>query len=401
MNRRSNDDPVQEEDVRQASSSRRAWLRSALAASLAAGWTNAPGLRRVLADDDATRLIVRSRRPLDLETPVAAFSEWRTPNDVFFVRSHFGEPVTDAATWELEIGGLLERPVRLRLEDLKREHQVTVPAVLQCSGNGRAFYEPRVPGVGWERGAVGNAEWTGLRLGDLLQRAGISPEARHIHLLGADAPPSPKTPTYLRSIPREKALDPSTLVAIAMNSAPLPHLHGGPMRLAVPGWSGNHWIKWLRRIEARRDEAPGFYQQTGYRLPRSPQPPGADIKPSELVPVTSLNVKSLIASPASGSRLKPGRHEVRGVAWTGGNAHVTRVEVAIGPKGRWQAAELLDKGLPYTWRRWRFTWPAEPGRHQLRVRATDSLNQAQPDRTPWNRSGYLWNGVDEVWCEIL
>lgn len=381
--------------------SRRAWLRSTLAGSVAAGWLGFSDLSRSLAGAETGRLIVRSRRPLDLETPVDVFDQWRTPNELFFVRTHFGEPASEAVAGQLEVGGLVKHAFRLTLDELRRERQISVPAVLQCSGNGRAFYEPRVPGVGWGRGAVGNAEWGGVRLIDLLERAGLSSEAEHIHFLGADAPPSPRTPAYLRSLPREKALDPHTLVALTMNGEPLPYLHGGPMRLVVPGWSGNHWMKWLQRIEASRQEAPGSYQQSSYRMTRTPRPPGADIKPSELIPVTTLNVKSLIASPSSGARLKAGRQEVRGVAWTGGEAHVTQVEIALGPENRWQPAELLDDDLPYTWRRWRFAWTADrPGRRTIRVRATDSANQTQPERPPWNRSGYLWNGIDEVWCEI-
>src|SRR5207237_603247 len=147
------------------------------------------------------------------------------------------------------------------------------------------------------------AKWSGVRLTDLLDKVGVGPEARHVHLLGADAPPSPKTPAFLRSIPLERALDPGTLLATHMNGEPLPVLHGGPIRLVVPGWTGNHWIKWLRGITVSRDEAPGFYMQTGYRIPRVPAPPDAVLKPGDLVPVTTLNVKSLITQPGAGSVL--------------------------------------------------------------------------------------------------
>jgi DMSO/TMAO reductase YedYZ molybdopterin-dependent catalytic subunit len=272
-----------------------------------------------------------------------------------------------------------------------------LPAVLQCAGNGRAFFRPTIPGVGWERGAVGNALWGGVRLRDLLEVCGVRDGSRHVHLLGADGPPAPRTPAYLRSIPLERARDPKTLVATHMNGEPLPLLHGGPLRLVVPGWTGNHWIKWLRRIVVAPDEAPGFYQQTAYRMPRTPAPPGAVLDPKELLPVTWLNVKSLIARPAPGARLRPGRVEVVGVAWTGQGV-VEGVEVGI--DGGWRPAEFTSGPLEGTWRTWRYVWSAEPGRHVLAARAWDSLGQSQPETTPWNRSGYLWNSIERVACEV-
>jgi DMSO/TMAO reductase YedYZ molybdopterin-dependent catalytic subunit len=186
-----------------------------------------------------------------------------------------------------------------------------------------------------------------------------------------------------------------------MNGEPLPLLHGGPLRLIVPGWGGNHWIKWLRAIHVSREESPGFYQQTGYKMPKVPTPPGVDLKPTDVVPLTTMPVKSLIARPMEGARLKPGHHEIRGVAWTG-VGHVTRVEVAIGADGPWKAATLLNDERPGTWRLWRLTWDApRPGRYQIRARATDSAGEVQPETTHWNRSGYLWNGIDTVDCEVL
>jgi DMSO/TMAO reductase YedYZ molybdopterin-dependent catalytic subunit len=233
-------------------------------------------------------LILRSSRPLDLESPASALDHWLTPNNLFFVRSHFGAPAVGREPWKLELGGMVERAATLSLDELSRGHEVvTVPAVLQCSGNGRGYFRPRVTGVPWERGAVGHAEWSGVRLADVLERAGIKPGAGHVHLLGADGPPSPKTPAFFRSIPLTRALDPSTILATRMNGEPLPLLHGGPVRLAVPGWSGNHWLKWLRVITVSRDEAPGFFMQTGYRMPKVPAPPGAVLKPSDLEPFTT------------------------------------------------------------------------------------------------------------------
>jgi len=384
-----------------SSSSRRDVLRAGLV-GLGFG-SGGLGRLAVRGDDLAAQagLIVRSSMPLDAETPVEAFDRFLTPNDLFFVRSHFGPPATTLAPWKLEIDGLVNHPISLSLDGLRsRFENVTLPAVLQCSGNGRAYYKPTIAGVGWDRGAVGNAEWSGVRLSDILTRAGIKPEAAHVQLGGADLPPNPKTPAFFRSIPLTRALHSGTIVATHMNGEPLPRLHGGPIRLVVPGWAGNHWIKWLRQVTVSRDEAPGFYMQTGYRIPKVPTPPEVTLKPADLVPVTTLNVKSLIARPLEGAVLPAGRVEVRGVAWTG-DGTVEKVEVAAGPDAPWQLARLEGPPRAGTWTTWIFAWEAPPGVHTLRARATDTLGQTQGETTPWNRSGYLWNGIDRVTCEVI
>ncbi len=253
--------------------------------------------------------------------------------------------------------------------------------------------------MGWERGAVGNAEWSGVRLKDLLEAAGLRPDAAHVHLLGSDAPPNPKTPAFLRSLPLDRALDPNTIVARRMNSEPLPRLHGGPLRLIVPGWTGNHWLKWLRFLTVANEEAPGFYQQTGYRHPEGSRAarhdgqagrPGAGDDDERQV----THRPSRREAPSS----RRGPVEVRGIAWTG-TGLVRHVEVSV-DGGPWRLAELEGPEHEGSWRLWTFAWQAKPGQHTLRVRATDSSNQTQPETPPWNKSGYLWNGIDEVHCEV-
>jgi len=379
--------------------SRRDFLQRAVVGPAIPWLAGLPGARGADAPAEPG-LIVRSTLPLDAETPVEVFEHFLTPNRLFFVRSHFGPPAVGlAAPWRLEVDGMVDRPLSLGLDDLAGLDRVTLPAVLQCSGNGRAFYSPTIPGVGWARGAVGNAEWSGVRLADVLTRAGLKPDVAHVQLHGADAPPNPKTPAFFRSIPLARALDAGTILATSMNGEPLPRLHGGPIRLVVPGWAGNHWIKWLRKVTLARDEAPGFYMQTGYKMPKVPTPPGVDPKPADLVPVTTLNVKSLIARPLDGATLPAGKVEVKGVAWTG-DGIVTKVEVLTGPEASWAPATLLGDARPGTWRSWTFTWEATPGRHTLRARAADSRGEVQPEATAWNKSGYLWNGIDHVTCEV-
>lgn len=373
--------------------------RDFLHRSLALGAAGALLPPASIALGDEPKLIVRSRMPLDAETPVEVFEREFTPNRLFFVRSHFGAPAVGLTDrWTLAVEGGVTKGLSLGLDDLARFEQVTIPAVLQCSGNGRSLHSPTVPGVGWGRGAAGNAEWAGVRLAEVLGRAGIKPGMGHVHLHPADGPPMPKTPAYLRSIPIARALDPSTLLVTRMNGEPLPILHGGPVRLAVPGWSGNHWVKWLRRLVVAPDEAPGPFQRTSYKMPIRPMPPGVDPKPDEVASLTVMNVKSLIAGPANGSVLKPGRNEAIGVAWTGGDAVVTRVEVSVG--GRWREATLESPARPYAWRRWRLGFDAGPGPVTLLARATDSAGATQPESPPWNKSGYLWNGYDRVTCEV-
>lgn len=377
---------------------RRGWMKAALSAGAIASWSSSVRARDE-EEAGASKLIVRNRRPLDAETPVEAFKQWRTPNDQFFVRSHFGPPATGIHPWRLNVAGLVERPQDLGLDDLRRLEQVTLPAVLQCSGNGRAFFTPIVPGAAWERGAVGNAEWTGVRLRDVLDRAGLKAGAAHLHMIGTDGPPNPKTPAFLRSLPIEKALDPHTLIALTMNGEPLPVLHGGPARLVVPGWTGNHWLKWLRLLTVSETEAPGEFMQSAYRLPRASLPEGVTPKPEDMVPLTAMNVKSLIVGPSPSARLKPGRTEVHGVAWTG-EGRITRVDVQIDGQP-WTRATLEGPDHRFAWRSWRLPWTAEPGRHVVRSRATDSNGQTQAETTPWNKSGYLWNTIDQVECEVI
>jgi len=349
--------------------------------------------------DDRPQLIVKGDSPLNAETPANLFTSYLTPVDRFFVRSHLGPPNAEAGDRGLSIGGLVRLRLPVELADVRRLERVTLPALLQCSGNGRASFKPVVPGVGWERGAVGNAEWTGARLKEILERAGIDPRAKHVHFLGADGPPNPKTPSYLRSLPIERAMDPATLVAYEMNGQPLSRLHGAPLRLVVPGWTGNHWMKWLREITVSTEEAPGFYQRTGYKMPKVPVLPGVTVKPEDMVSLTWLNVKSMITAPDPASPLGPGGITVSGFAWTG-KGRIEKVEVSV-DDGEWRTAQLHGPDHEGAWRMWRIPLKVEPGKHRVRARATDSSGAVQPDTTPWNKSGYLWNGIESVSFEVI
>lgn len=348
--------------------------------------------------------IVRVARPFDAETKVREFTSWLTPNDRFFVRSHFGPPSgeqIDPAAWRLQIGGLVERTLSLSLDDLKQLPEITVTAVLQCSGNGRAFYRPRAPGVQWERGAVGNARWTGVRLADVLKRAGVQPSARHIQMQGADRPVSTQVPLFIRSIPIEKALHPDTLLAYRMNSEPLPLLHGAPLRVITPGWMGDACLKWLTTITVSAEEAKGFYMETAYRYPVRPVEPGTAVSPREMKPVEAMVVKSLIVEPVQGAIVGRSPIIISGVAWTGEEGRIALVDVSTDDGRTWQPARLIGDDLPYTWRQWQFVWqPKATGPAAILCRATDDRGQTQPMASPWNPGGFLWNGVDRVQIDV-
>ena len=342
------------------------------------------------------QLIVRSSRPQDLETQVSAFTKDFTPNDVFFVRSHFGPPQMDLSSWRLTLEGAVEKPLSLTLPELRRIGNTAKPSVLQCAGNGRALFRPRVAGAQWEKGALGQALWRGVKLSDLLERAGLKPEAKFVTFIPGDHPMAASVPRFLRSIPLEKAqLD--VLLAWEMNGAQLPLLHGAPLRAVVPGWAGDHWIKWLRGIHVSEREDPGFYMQTAYKFPTSPLAPGE--KPKEMKTLTVFPVKSLIARPVAGATLAAGTQVVQGVAF-GGTGPIARLEVSLDGGQTWQEAKLDRMPEPGAWQRWRFSWKAMPGSYVLRSRATDSAGETQPREPRWNPGGYLYNAWDEVRCEV-
>ncbi|PYQ67614.1 MAG: hypothetical protein DMF54_03850 [Acidobacteria bacterium] len=240
------------------------------------------------------RLLQMNAYAPDAETPLDLLTTYITPNDLFFVRHHWNATPPDSRTWKLTVDGEVAQPLELSLADLKRFPRTTATCVLQCAGNGRSLYTPPVPGVQWNSGAVGNARWAGARVRDLLAKAGVKGTAKHLHTAGTDDPPG-KTPPFHRSLELEKALE-DAIVAWEMNGEPLPPLHGSPARLVVPGWAGDHWMKWLSKLSPRPDPEKGFYMDVGYRYPAKPGEPGVTFKPEEMRPITELFVKSNITA---------------------------------------------------------------------------------------------------------
>jgi sulfite oxidase len=377
---------------------RREFLGKSGLAALA-GLVGGRTMASALVSSPSHSLLVQSLRPENLATPTEWFDRLLIPNDVFFVRSHFGAPAI-LRNPRLRVEGLVGKTLDLGTSDLEALPQATVTSVLQCAGNGRALQDPRVPGVQWVHGAMGQATWTGVRLRDLLERAAVAKDAAHIGIRGADLPPKPSVPAFHRSIPVERALDPDSLVALRMNGEPLPHAHGGPFRLVLPGWSGNHWMKWLASITAQRQEESGFYMQTAYRLPRAPVTPGAAVPPEETKPVTIFPVKSVIARPAQGSRQPRGRQEVVGVAFSG-EAPLRKVEVSLDGGRSWSKAKLEGAPGVGRWQVFRFHFDSPAGRARATARASDARGSVQPEHATWNPSGYFWNGWHSVEWEVL
>jgi sulfite oxidase len=367
---------------------RRTFLRGAALLPLAA--------RDLIAAPQRYLLQMNGYAP-NAETPLELLTSYITPNDLFFVRSHWVPHTPDPKTWKLTIDGEVDKPMSLTLSDLKKMPKADATCVLMCAGNGRALHQPPVPGVQWNYGAVGNAKWSGVRLRDVLERAGVRGSAKHLHLFGSDDPPQ-KVPPFHRSIEMQKALD-DAILAWQMNGEPLPVAHGAPLRLVVPGWAGDHWMKWLMRLSPQQEPATGFYMDTAYRWPNTPGEPGVAFKPEEMHPVTELAVKSNITTaPKSVRAGEP--QTIRGFAFSGA-PDIAKVEVSDDDGATWSEAKLDARHDPHAWRLWSYRWtPRAKGKATLLARATDSRGATQPRVSVWNQSGYLYNGWQPVEVEV-
>ena len=340
-------------------------------------------------------MIVRSTRFFDLETPVEYFDRWLTPVPHFFVRNHMHEPSElSAETWRLTIGGEVENPLTLTLPELSKLESHSVVNTLECAGNGRSLYRPQVPGVQWGKGAVGTARFSGPRMRDVLERAGVKSSGKHVMFRGLDEVPG-KVPPFIRSIPIEKALDSDTLIATHMNGAPLTKHHGLPARALAPGWIGAASCKWLTEIKILDSEFVGNFMSPGYRFPNQPVKPGDAVKPEDTHPLTSLNVKSAIVGPLDKANAKAGRIPIHGVAWAG-EADVVKVEISIDGGTSWTPASLGHEQARYAWHLWSYEWNAKAGDYTILSRASDSQGRIQPATPAWNPSGYLYNAFDQV-----
>jgi DMSO/TMAO reductase YedYZ molybdopterin-dependent catalytic subunit len=341
-------------------------------------------------------MILHNDRPEDLETPLQYFDSWLTPIDAFFVRQHIPRPAPiDPEAYRLTVNGMVSQPLKLTLAALRSLPQYTVPATIECTGNGRGFYTPKVPGIQWMRGAIGNAEWRGPRVGDVLKMAGAGSSAAYLETDGADTGMA-STPDFVRSLPMAKAVHPATILALTMNGQPIPEIHGFPVRLIVPGWDGTSSVKWVIRISATSQPNHGFFMNPAYRYPKYSLPPGSHPKPAELEVIEAMPVKSCITRPQDQSKFPLGPLTIRGFAWAGEQS-IERVEVSTDGGSRWRDARLSNPKLPFAWRLWQIDWrPSDPGYYTILSRATDSAGRVQPFVAAWNPSGYLYNAIDRI-----
>jgi DMSO/TMAO reductase YedYZ molybdopterin-dependent catalytic subunit len=346
-------------------------------------------------------LLQRTRPPL-LETPFEVFDQGVfTPNERFYVRWHLANiPGTvDPATFRLKVRGHVQQPVSLALDDLVREFKpFEIAAVNQCSGNSRGFFSPRVAGGQWANGAMGNARWSGVRLKDVLDRAGVRAGALQVRFNGLDTGVLPQTPDFMKSLAVDHARDGEVMIAYAMNGAPLPLLNGFPLRLVVPGWYATYWVKMLDDIEVLDKPDDNFWTTKAYLIPDTPF---ADVAPGQkgvkMVPINRMLPRSFFTSLQDGAVLKAGQTtSVRGIAF-GGDTGVAKVLFSADAGDRWQETRLGPDHGKYGFRQWAAPLRlASPGPHKLMIKAINAAGAAQPDKANWNGAGFMRNVIESV-----
>ena len=348
-------------------------------------------------------LLRLTTRPPQLETPFAAFNEGvLTANDAFFVRYHLTlspPPMSDlgADTFRVAIQGRVNRELSFSVAQLQKDFvPVEVVAVNQCSGNSRGFFIPRVPGGQSGNGNMGNARWKGVRLRDVLNKAGVAEGGRQVLFDGLDRPLMPTTPDFIKALEIDHALNGEVLLAWEMNGEPLPWLNGFPLRLVVPGYYGTYWVKHVHAITVVDAEFEGFWMKPAYRIPDTP---GGCIEPGttprRTIPIHRFNVRSFITSVLDGARVKRGREMlVRGIAFDGGHG-ITQVLFSSDGGRTWAEAKLGKDHGNYSFREWTIAFtPGKPGQHALKCKATNRLGESQPLEPLWNPSGYMRNVVE-------
>ena len=350
-------------------------------------------------------LILRTDRPPQLETPLSYFREDLTPNEAFYVRWHLeGIPTSvDLGTFRLKISGHVQRPLSLSIAELRNQFEtVSLLAVNQCSGNSRSFFAPRVPGGQWKNGAMGNGRWTGVRLRDLLDRAGIKAGAIDVAFSGLDRAAMAGTPNFVKALDTDHARDGEVMVAYQMNGTDLPMLNGFPLRLVVPGWYATYWVKALNHIQVLPQKFHGFWMDKAYRIPTAPDGnESPEHVAAETTPINRMSLRSLFVRPEPGEKIAvKAPFEIQGLAFDSGIG-IERVDVSTDAGANWRAARLDPELGKYSWRRWRFRWsPPAAGKYQLKVRA---FNRAGHQQTAslWNRGGYMRNVIEQTEVEVL
>jgi DMSO/TMAO reductase YedYZ molybdopterin-dependent catalytic subunit len=339
------------------------------------------------------------------ETPESLLDDATTPTDKFYVRNNgqIPEQAKDANSWKITVDGEVSKKLELTLAELKSKFKpVTRRMVLECGGNGRSFFTPQARGNQWTNGGAGCAEWTGVRVADVLKAAGVKPSAVFSGHYGADPHLSgdASKPALSRGVPIKKLMDENNLIVWAMNGEPLPNIHGFPVRLVIPGWPGSVSAKWFNRIWIRDKyhDGPGM-GETSYRVAIKPMVPGEKPDMKNFKDLESMPVRSIITSPANGTKLAAGAKELnlRGAAWAG-DYEVRRVDISIDYGATWTRAKLEKPKNKYDWQRWTATvkLPSD-GYYEIWTRGTDTRGVAQPHVAGlWNPQGYGGNPMHRV-----
>jgi DMSO/TMAO reductase YedYZ molybdopterin-dependent catalytic subunit len=351
-------------------------------------------------------MILQRIRPPLLETPFEVFDQGVfTPNDRFYVRWHLANIPTaiDPADFRLKVRGHVRQPISLTLHDLVHDFQpFEIAAVNQCSGNSRGFFSPRVTGGQWENGAMGNALWRGVRLKDVLDRAGVVAGATQVRLKGLDTGLVPQTPNFMKSLAVDHARDGEVMIAYEMNGEPLPLLNGYPLRLVVPGWYATYWVKMLEDIEVLDQPDDNYWMSKAYLIPDTP---GANVTPEQkgvkMVPINRMLPRSFFTSLADGAVVKRGQTlNVRGIAF-GGDTGVAKVLLSADQGQHWQEARLGANHGKYGFRQWESPLSfATAGRQRLMVRAVNTAGATQPDHPNWNGGGFMRNVIESIEVQV-
>jgi sulfite dehydrogenase len=359
----------------------------------------ANGERPLVKYPQKRMMIGLTQRPPQLETPFSVFNDGAiTPNDAFFVRYHLaGIPTEiDPDTFVTEVKGVVEKPLKLKIADLKRMRSIEIVAVNQCSGNSRGFFEPRVAGGQLGNGAMGNARWRGVPLKSVLDLAGAQKSAKQVVFGGLDGPVIDKTPDFAKALDVAHAMNGEVMIAYQMNGADLPFLNGFPVRLIVPGYYGTYWVKHLNEITVLDKEFDGFWMKGAYRIPDNDcacVEPGT--APKATRPIGKLNVRSFITSVADGAKVAPGELALKGIAFDGGSG-IKQVDVSTDGGTTWTAAKLGNDLGKYSFREWTLAVKLDAGDHVLKVRATANDGAVQPAEAKWNPPGYMRNVIETV-----
>ena len=350
-------------------------------------------------------MILQRTRPPLLETPMEVFDRGVfTPNDQFYVRWHWAviPNSVDVNTFRLAVRGHVNKTLSLTIDDLLKLPRVELAAVNQCSGNSRGFFLPRVAGAQWAHGAMGNARWTGVRLKDVLDLAGVKAGTVQVRFNGLDEPVVPDAPDFRKSLDVDHARDGEVMIAFAMNGEQLPLLNGFPLRLIVPGWYSTYWVKMLSDIEVLDKPDDNFWMAVAYTIPDTPH---ANIAPGQtgvkMVPISRMVPRSFFTNLADGSSLPAGAQSpIRGIAF-GGDSGVAKVELSSDGGKSWLPTTLGEDHGKYSFRQWEAKPALAKGDYALMVRCTNLAGEAQTPSPNWNNSGFMRNVIEAIKVAVV